>query len=241
MDNFMKTLLLVIMVFASPVKATDIPLHNQNIVCAIEEMQKANYFTFVMLLNIAPPDLFAGNVTFLMPTDRMLANAPMTENAVVDFLLQHSIPSPLLFDNLIHFPTGSLLPTSSPALMLKVTNNGRQSFFLNNVRIRSPNICTSGLSVRCHGIDGVLQQIGLNISPQPSIAQTNNSNPPVAAPFPSVSPPAPTTDAGTNPDHHQGARLEKSGSHRKNAHEGLLFEIITNIVLVVVPYIICST
>ncbi|GAA0178976.1 hypothetical protein LIER_29909 [Lithospermum erythrorhizon] len=250
MDNFMKTLLLLSMVFAS-VNASDITLHNQNILEAIEEMQKANYFTFIMLLNIAPPDLFAGNVTFLMPTDSMLAKATMPDNSIVDFLLRHTIPSPLLFDHLIHFPTGSLVPTSSPDLMLKVTNNGRQSFFLNNVRIRSPNICTSGSSIRCHGIDGVLQQTGLNIPAQPIPFQTtNSSNPPAAAPLPAVSPPTSTTDGGLNPAHQAGGAVppaahlatgkQTSGSHRRNSSEGS-FQIIINVYLIVVSFIICFT
>ncbi|KAL3846019.1 hypothetical protein ACJIZ3_003422 [Penstemon smallii] len=156
-------------------------------------MQKANHFTFVMLINMAPPDQIPQNITFLMPNDRTLSKTNMAETSILDFLLQHSIPSPLLIDHLQHFPTGSMIPTSRPGLMLKVTNDGRRSFFLNNVRIISPNICTKGFSIRCHGIDGVVQP---TMIPQPNIPPTlttcpnTSTSPPwvAAAPLPDPAP-----------------------------------------------------
>lgn len=85
---------------------------------AIEEMQKANYFTFVVLINLAPPDeLVHANLTFLMPKDMSLSgNTAYLKHpsSVADFLLRHSIPSPLLLEHLLRFPTGSILPTSQP-------------------------------------------------------------------------------------------------------------------------------
>ncbi|XP_022882152.1 FAS1 domain-containing protein SELMODRAFT_448915-like [Olea europaea var. sylvestris] len=183
-------LFILLMVFISSATAIDTPPRNQDMTTAIEEMQRANYFTFVMLINMAPSDLIHGNVTFLMPNDRTLSKALMPENTVVDFLLRHSIPSPLLMEHLLHFPTGSLIPTSRPGFVLQVSNDGRSRFFLNNVRIISPNICTRGSSIRCHGIDGVIQ--ATSIMPLPNIAPPacpNNSTQggaPVAstAPFP---------------------------------------------------------
>ncbi|KAD4983163.1 hypothetical protein E3N88_19834 [Mikania micrantha] len=125
---------------------------------AIDEMERANYFTFVTLLNMVQHNLFQGNVTFLMPSDRSLSRTSiMLENTTVeDLLLRHSIPSALLFDHLLHLPTNTLLPTSNPDLMLKVSNSTTGGLLLGNVRIVAPNVCTRGDSVRCHGIDGVL-------------------------------------------------------------------------------------
>ncbi|CAI8609492.1 unnamed protein product [Vicia faba] len=153
-----------------------------DLVTATEEMQKANYFTFVMLIKMSPPDTrLEGNVTFLMPNDRMLANMTLEEGSVPDFLLRHSIPSPLLFDTLKQFPTGTTVPSLLPNCMLRVSNNGRRNFVVNNVKIISPNICVAGSSIRCHGIDGVLTQscaLGNNYSlpilPSPCSNDTTN-------------------------------------------------------------------
>ncbi|KAL1565454.1 FAS1 domain-containing protein-like protein [Salvia divinorum] len=139
---------------------------SQDIAAAAQEMQKANYFTFVMLLNMAPPEAFnGGNITFLMPNDRTLAGAAGGAT-VLDFLLRQSIPSALLFDHLERFPTGSMIPASKPGFMYKVSNGGRRRYFLGNVRVTSPNICTRGYSVRCHGVDGVAEPV---MVPRPDI------------------------------------------------------------------------
>ncbi|MCD7453438.1 hypothetical protein HAX54_020907 [Datura stramonium] len=149
---------LVMLLISSVSTATD---SSQDILQAIQEMRTANYFAFVMLINMAPADLIQGNITFLMPRDRTLSQTLIQENDVADFLLRHSIPSPLLFDHLEHFPTGSIIPTSKPDLVLRVTNSGNMRFFLNNARVISPNICTKSASIRCHGIDQVLEDATL--------------------------------------------------------------------------------
>ncbi|GLT87280.1 hypothetical protein SLE2022_053700 [Rubroshorea leprosula] len=152
------TLLVLLMTFLpSVILPSNLPPKNHGLLVAIEEMKKANYFTFVMLINMSPLDRrIFGNVTFLMPKDRALSDTLVSQNSVSDFLFRHSIPSPLLFEQFDHIPTGSIIPSSEPQYMLKVTNCGRRNFFLNNVKIISPNLCTSGNSIRCHGIDGVL-------------------------------------------------------------------------------------
>ncbi|KAJ9539564.1 hypothetical protein OSB04_026070, partial [Centaurea solstitialis] len=183
------------------------PSGNKDILVAIEEMERANYFTFVMLINMIPPNLFQGNVTFLMPSDRSLSRAMIpAQNSVVDLLLHHSIPSPLLFDHLLHLPTNSMLPTSNPDLMLKVSNSGRRSFFLGNVKIVSPNICTNGYSVRCHGIDGVISIDKPQLASPITCPRVASAAAPLLAPSsPSPSPsPAPASD----PPH--GAAYETS-------------------------------
>ncbi|KAK9271937.1 hypothetical protein L1049_002304 [Liquidambar formosana] len=192
------TLLLMALISISSAAPTDvIPSRSQDLLIAIEEMQTANYFTFVMLINMSPPDLFQGNVTLLMPNDRMLSKNMMAESAVADFLLRHSIPSPLLFENLQLVPTGSIIPSSKPDFMLKVSNNGRRSYFLNNVKIISPNICVAGSSIRCHGIDGVLLPEHNNTITNPLPNCPNSTSPlvGVAAP-PASSVPSPLPPIG---------------------------------------------
>lgn len=183
--SLMLTLLFPIFIISSSsIAATST---NQDLLVAIQEMQRATYFTYVVLINMAPENSIQGNITFLMPHDRILANTSFPQNDVADFLLRHSIPTPLLFDHLQHFPTGSMLPTSKPDFMLRVGNYGRRQFFLNHVRIISPNICTAGSSIRCHGIDGVIvESQGYNTPPTPSPACSVNStiSPPVIPPPP---------------------------------------------------------
>ncbi|KAJ8441244.1 hypothetical protein Cgig2_033968 [Carnegiea gigantea] len=151
---FSMILVLIPLAFPEDTPSTDQPIND-----AIEEMQRANYFAFVILLNMSPPGKIPSNITFLMPNNRMLAKAAIPKNGVVDFLLRHSIPTPLGFEYLKHFPTGSIIPSSKQEFMLNVFNNGRKCFFLNNVKLVSPNLCVSGSSIRCHGIDGVLVDI----------------------------------------------------------------------------------
>ncbi|XP_031248650.1 FAS1 domain-containing protein SELMODRAFT_448915-like [Pistacia vera] len=158
---------------------TSSPANNQNLLVATEEMQRANYFTFVMLLKMSQLDQkILENVTFFMPNDRALAKTNMIQESVSDFLLHHSISSVLLFEHLQRIPSGSLIPSSFPEYMLNISNGGRRNYFLNNVKLISPNICTAGSSIRCHGIDGVLQFEDNNTSLP---AFSNNSSPAVVA------------------------------------------------------------
>uniref|UniRef100_A0A803PLE6 FAS1 domain-containing protein n=1 Tax=Cannabis sativa TaxID=3483 RepID=A0A803PLE6_CANSA len=119
--------LLVLMALLSLVSSVDIPpgIQNEDLVIAASEMQRANYFTFVLLLNMAKLDRrLQGNITFLMPNDRMLSKIALEPHAISDFLLRHSIPSTMLFDYLHHIPTGSSIPSSKRDYMLKISNNG---------------------------------------------------------------------------------------------------------------------
>ncbi|PIA58730.1 hypothetical protein AQUCO_00500579v1 [Aquilegia coerulea] len=152
-------LLILVTTFLASANAANENSRNKDFLIAIREMQTATYFSFVMLMNMYPPERIPGNVTFLMPNDRMLSEISLTQDTVYKFLLRHSIPSPLLFDHLERFPTGSMIPTSEPDFMLKIFNKGRRNFYLNNVQIISPNICMAGSSIRCHGIKGVLAPV----------------------------------------------------------------------------------
>ncbi|XP_022896766.1 FAS1 domain-containing protein SELMODRAFT_448915-like [Olea europaea var. sylvestris] len=234
---YVMALLILLVVLVSSATATDTS-RNQAMTTAIEEMQRANYFTFVMLIKMAPSDLVNGNITFLMPNDRILAKTGMPENRVVDFLLHHSIPSPLLMEHLLHFPTGSLIPTSMPGFVLKISNDGRSRFFLNNVRIISPNICTRGSSIRCHGIDGVVQ--ATSIMPQPNVVPpscpsngTRGGTPVAAAPSPpSPEPLAPVTiPVRTPPPADSNGSPQNSNSPRM-CNAGL-FDLVTTFFMVV--------
>ncbi|KAF8412776.1 hypothetical protein HHK36_000746 [Tetracentron sinense] len=233
------TLSILLMNLILSATAADMPSRNKDLLGAIEEMQRANYFTFVMLVNMSPPDRIPGNITFLMPNDRMLSKITLSENAVLDFLFRHSIPFPLLFDNLKHFPTGSILPTSKQDFMLRVSNNGRRSFYLNNVQIISPDICTAGSSIRCHGINGVLMTTGPEhnstfpsptcsaASPETAAAPTTPSWPLLPPPLmgslnltPMVTPPPAQLDIGS----------QKSGSSQLTLG-GLFYSITTCMML----------
>ncbi|XVF30477.1 hypothetical protein REPUB_Repub16aG0061400 [Reevesia pubescens] len=199
MATYIITLVVLLMAVIQSTTSTNInrPDQDEHLRIAIQEMQKANYFAFVMLINMSPLDKkFLGNVTFLMPNDRMLSKTIIPENEVSSFLHRHSIPSPLLFEHLQYIPTGSVLPSSKPEYMLSVSNGGgRRSFFLNNVRIISPNICTAGSPIRCHGIDGVLSSTSAVNSAGSNISLPTCSNntysitsaSPVSSPPPSPS------------------------------------------------------
>ncbi|XP_077234923.1 fasciclin-like arabinogalactan family protein [Tasmannia lanceolata] len=185
-------LLMGLLISASPINGT--PIDDELV--AIEEMQTANYFTFVMLIR-TQQDRIPANITFLMPNDRMLSMVSLPENAVSEFLARHSIPSPLLFDHLKHLPTGSVIPTCEPEFMLRITNNGRRRFYLNNVQIISPNICSSGSSIRCHGISGVLLATAPESNKTVPSSNCFPASPQIASaptlpqPSPSPQPPAP--------------------------------------------------
>ncbi|XP_065854527.1 FAS1 domain-containing protein SELMODRAFT_448915 [Euphorbia lathyris] len=171
---------------------------------ATDEMARANYFTFVTLINIMSPldNTLQQNVTFLMPNDRILSTTTIPS----DFLLRHSIPSPLLFDHLQHIPSGSTIPSSDSDFKLYINNNGRRSFYLNNVRLISPNLCTAGHSIRCHGIDGVLAAPVTDTTPASSCS---NSTTPVVT----EAPPAPLLAPAAAPEPVQHIDLRKtSGS-----------------------------
>ncbi|KAJ9678478.1 hypothetical protein PVL29_020619 [Vitis rotundifolia] len=172
--------LLIIIIISSSSSATFMNStphpRNQNLIMAIEEMQKANYFTFVMLINMSPIGLFLDNVTFLMPNDRTLSETMIPGYAVSEFLKRHAVPSPLLIDHLLHIPTGSVLPSLEPGFSLTVSNHGRRNFSINNVRIISPNICFSGYSIRCHGVDGVMQKMVVEEEANTSCSSRTSTN-----------------------------------------------------------------
>ncbi|KAE9613760.1 putative FAS1 domain-containing protein [Lupinus albus] len=231
---FFVVFLVLLMLFSS---VTPIEI-NQDLVAATKEMQKANYFTFVMLINMSPPDTkLEGNVTFLMPNDRMLANMVLQEGSISSFLLRHSVPSPLIFETLEQFPTGTIIPSSLPNCMLRVSNYGRKNFVLNNVKIISRNICTAGSSIRCHGIDGVLSEDCVsnnNNSSVPTPTCSNSTSPSCMAspPIPSPTLPSPPTRDNLSPTFSAPSPSDANVGTQKSGspYDGSL-NLVTNLML----------
>lgn len=196
-------------------------LTNNDLGVAIEEMKSGHYFAFVMLIKMLN-DSIPCNITFLMPNDRMLSNVSMPGKAVSEFLMRHSIPMPLLFEYIEHFPPGSIIPTNEPGFNLTISRSGRRKVRLNNARIVHPDLCTAGSSIRCHGIDAVLS------APEPGKKLTAHS-PSCGTAFPPHPAPVPVTptEPPTPPP------PPKSESSRK-LNAGLLGIITACLILLVV-------
>lgn len=210
------------------------PANNENLLVATEEMQRANYFTFVMLLKMSQLDQkILENVTFFMPNDRTLAKTTMLQGSVSDFLLRHSIPSVLLFEHLRRIPSGSLIPSSFPEYMLNISNGGRRNYFLNNVKLISPNICTAGSSIRCHGIESVLQYSTFSNKSSPAVVAA-----PLEAPRlqPTSAPPMDEYDRQAPADASLPPYVnpqKSSGSAKRLAYGGLLHFFATFVMVLI--------
>lgn len=219
--------LILLAVFISWTPANIHAAKSKDLLAAIEEMQRSTYYTYVVLINMAPDSLnIQGNVTFLMPNDRILANSTFLNNDVSQFILTHAIPGSLFFEDLQHFPTGSMIPTLKPDTMLHVLNSGRRHFFLNNIQIVTPNICTNS-SIKCHGIDGVITQVDQQHSNPPPFLCSNSTNAPastVAPPLPSQNTMAPSPTENTiSPSH--------SASYPQDPPSGLIHFLITCVLI----------
>ncbi|KAJ7964719.1 FAS1 domain-containing protein [Quillaja saponaria] len=132
------------------------PVNQTDLLAAMADMRNQSYHGFVILLKILdsiPNSLRDTDVTFLMPNDEDLSAIAVNPNR--DFILSHSIPTPLLLNHLLHFPNGTLVPSSIPSRMISITNNGETGLFVNNARIVTPNVCTSSF-IRCHGISAAI-------------------------------------------------------------------------------------
>ncbi|XP_028792880.1 FAS1 domain-containing protein SELMODRAFT_448915-like [Neltuma alba] len=186
---------------------------------------------------MSPPDpRLEANVTFLMPKDHMLAKVEMPERSVSDFLLQHSIPSPLLLETLEKFPTGTTVPSSLPKYMLRITNNGRRNFVLNNAKIISPNICVSGSSIRCHGIDGILSEVDVSARNSCTNNNSTEASSSCMASFPSSSSsPSPFAENQSPPTFTAPIPIEAdSGTRNSGSFDGSLSNFFTILMLIFV-------
>ncbi|KAF6145055.1 hypothetical protein GIB67_013406 [Kingdonia uniflora] len=140
-------------------------------------MRSNSYFGFVILLQMLynnPNSLQGQEITFLMPNDTELSRIIITPNHLEEFLLSHSIPTALPINNLLHLPTGTVLPSSVKNRTIAITNRGRANFLVNNARLVSPNVCSSVL-IRCHGITNVMS-FG-----NPAAFSASEANPPTTS------------------------------------------------------------
>lgn len=155
------SLLIALVVSGSNVAATPSPsvvVGNGDIASTAQEMQRARYFTFVMLIRMVQEKI-PHNTTFLMPNDRMLSTATIPESQVMEFLSRHSIPAPLMFDDLIKLPNATIVPTAHSSQTITITNVKHQKIYFNNIELISPDVCRVGDLFRCHGINGVIRPI----------------------------------------------------------------------------------
>lgn len=158
---------------------------------AMIDMRSRSYYGFVILLKILnslPNSLQNNELTFLMPSDEELSQLTLTPDQLHDFILSHSIPTPLLLTHLLHFPNGSVVPSSIPTRVINITNSSGRSggLFVNNARIVTPNVCLSSF-IRCHGISAALtfdNTVPFHRAPGPKDPPSKNGN--VTKPAPSV-------------------------------------------------------
>lgn len=176
--------ILLLTLFAVAESQTTTSAFNQtDLQTAMSDMRSRSYYGFVILLKIfnsLPNSLQNNDLTFLMPNDEDLSHFSITPNELHDFLLSHSIPTPLLLNHLMHFPNGSVVPSGLPSKVISITNSGRAGLFVNNARIVTPNVCQNS-QIRCHGISAALtfeNGIPFHRFPEPrdSSKSSNGSN-----------------------------------------------------------------
>ncbi|CAN6335856.1 unnamed protein product [Urochloa humidicola] len=158
-STFLTTLGLLITHMVSASNATTaIPSPQKvssDIATAAQEMQRARYFTFVMLVRMVQEKI-PHDTTFLMPNDRLMSTASISQSQVLEFLSRHSIAAPLKFNDLIRLPNGTVVPTRHSGDTITVTSR-HQKLYFNSIELTSPDVCHLGESFRCHGINGVIK------------------------------------------------------------------------------------
>ncbi|KAJ0968056.1 hypothetical protein J5N97_024973 [Dioscorea zingiberensis] len=185
-----------------PACAIDRHQQQEEILAVVRDIQRANYFTFATLINMVQTSV-PSNITFFMPDDRSLSKIIIPEHNVLKFLLRHSVPSLLPFTELSRLPNGTAMPTDQPDYMLKVSSNGRKELYLNNIKLTSPDICKSGPSFRCHGINGVfMPALPIPAPPKPSPPPPHHSPPHAKPPIPAPPPSPPRRPPPPPHPHH---------------------------------------
>ncbi|KAA0035669.1 FAS1 domain-containing protein [Cucumis melo var. makuwa] len=112
------------------------------------------------MLNITT-QLTLKEITFFIPQDSQLSNISIAVNHLEAFVLSHLIVMPLQFSDLIRFPTGSIVPSGYHNRMIRIHNNGRGHFVVNNAVVNVPNVCSSSLGIKCHGVNKVINYGGV--------------------------------------------------------------------------------
>ncbi|XP_030514079.1 uncharacterized protein LOC115727907 [Rhodamnia argentea] len=152
---------------------------------AVDDMRSRSFFGFAILLQMlnrtSEPN---EDLTFLIPTDPELSAPSIAVNHLEEFLFSHSIRMPLSFHDLLHFPTGTLVPSGYRNQLFRIHNRGRLSFFVNNARVITPNVCSNSM-IKCHGIDAVIEFEHFPRNEKVKVSLTNSSAPPpMEAPSP---------------------------------------------------------
>ena len=135
--------------------------HNLNLTdveAAITDIRSQNFFGFAMLLQILKVALVHKyqDLTFFLPIAQELTKHSLSPDHPEDFLLKHSIPMPLTFSDLKHFPTGTMVPSGLEHQLIEIKNRGKADFSVNNALVTKPNLCVNS-SIKCHGIDSVIE------------------------------------------------------------------------------------
>lgn len=147
--------LILFPLFAIVESQSTITMINQtDLQVAMADMRAKSYHGFVILLkmfNGTSSSLQSTDITFLMPNDEKLSESSLRSDLLHEFILSHSIPTPLVYNNMLHFPNGTLVPSSLPGRMLSITNGGKSGMFVNNAKIVTSNVCVNSL-IKCHGI-----------------------------------------------------------------------------------------
>uniref|UniRef100_A0A0A0LTE3 FAS1 domain-containing protein n=2 Tax=Cucumis sativus TaxID=3659 RepID=A0A0A0LTE3_CUCSA len=107
------------------------------------------------MLNITT-QLTLKEITFFIPQDPQISNISIAVDRLEAFVLSHMILMPLQFSDLIRFPTGSIVPSGYHNRMIRIHNNGRGHFVVNNAVVNVPNVCSSSLGIKCHGVNKVI-------------------------------------------------------------------------------------
>lgn len=180
--------MVLLTLFAIGESQSTISFNQTDLQAAMSDMRSRSYYGFVILLkmlNSQPNSLHNNDLTFLMPNDDELSQFSIALDQLHDFILSHSIPTPLVLSHLLHFPNGSVVPSSIPSRLISITNSGRTGLFVNNARVVTPNVCQSS-SIRCHGISAALtfdNMLPLRRAPQARDPPMNST---VPSPAPSV-------------------------------------------------------
>ncbi|BBN11092.1 hypothetical protein MPTK1_5g08970 [Marchantia polymorpha subsp. ruderalis] len=153
---------------------------------AVQALRANNFTTAAQLIQTYLPILRL-NSTLFVPTNEALSSLSMV-TPVLNILLYHAATPQYTFDQLVTLPVGTRLQSFLANESVLITNNARNNFQVDNVRIVLANVCasnTTDLQISCHGVESILNStLYGNSAPAPV------SSSPVAAPVPAFTPAA---------------------------------------------------
>ncbi|XP_026451373.1 uncharacterized protein LOC113351645 [Papaver somniferum] len=156
-------LLLLLTVTVPSSKSKPDSIDQAELQSAIRDMRSKYYYGFVMLLEMLlnSPNYTAlqgPDVTFLMPDDEELSVLSISPDGLTDFMLNHSIPRCMNYEDFAHMPAGTMIPTNLPRNMLRIITDRSAHVFVNQARIVAPDLCSAG-TIKCHGLNRILSDI----------------------------------------------------------------------------------